>query len=148
MSEGLRNIRRLTDDELEARYAELSLFTENVLRDNRNTKLRAADYSKTVTGVEALTVPLEGITSFPDFGKVYEKIKSRFPNAVVGFEAAPAGGSYVNVDLPAYERVTENSSSGGSYTDYTRRPSDLKAMFIVMMEVILGTLLYLKWTGA
>lgn len=130
--------------ETEVIYADVKRLVSTWV-DNKNPDLDVAPFSQCVPGLDYYSIPLIGTNSgFDDLTALCISLDRAFDGAKLADEPLPDGSRRYYVNIPLYvpkgKQHHRNNAGAGS----NGKPSEVWLMFLVMVEVVSGVILYFR----
>lgn len=141
----MRGYVRLTDREIEHLYSKACELAES-WKDQWNPDIHLAPMGEREIGEEALRCEVQGVRGTFDLGARIDELKRLIPGSTITSESQPNGKSRFWAVIPIWEREYSNGHKHAPVSAKTPgRPSDTYLMFLCMVEVFLGTVLFFRW---
>lgn len=140
----MRGYVRLSDREIEHLYSKACELAES-WKSQTNPDIRLAPMGEREIGEEALKVEIVGVRGGFDFVEKGLELRRAMPDSTIISEPQPNGKSRHWVVIPIWEREHQNGRNHQRQTDASPgKPSDTYLMFLVAVEVFLGTVLFFR----
>lgn len=135
---------RLDDHEIEQR-CQLAAELVKGWQDTDNPNIRLAPDSERVFGEEAVTIEVIGIVAgLKRFGQKNDALKRLIPGADLDTEVQPNKTKY-RINIPLWAEVSKQSThKPHAGRGVGGKPSEVWLMFLVMVQSVLGTVLYFR----
>ena len=144
------DLRKLDENEIDLEYERMSKIVE-CFKSDESPELHLAPYEQCTQGYEALSCPLLGIRSLR-IGKLQRDLDIRSKGAEIYVETQAAGGANFLIDVPIWVPDIHHHHKprySGHVQTVSKKPSTEWAMFLCMVDVTLGVVLWYRInTGA
>lgn len=142
----MRGWEKLGEDEIEERYERVMELVKS-WKDIENPEIQLAPMSERDLGEEALIIEIVNLRGQIDLGDRLHELKRTLPGASLKSEIQPNGKARYFVTIPILVPASKrkHSGKGGVIASNNKRPSDIYALFLVMLIVFFSTVLFFKW---